>query len=53
MLSGFKQFILRGNVDGLDTRDALRAVLAGSGLNFQLSADRVEIRSSRDESGRE
>jgi hypothetical protein len=37
--------ILRGNVDGLDTRDALRAVLAGSGLNFQVNADRVEISS--------
>lgn len=45
--------ILRGNVDGLDTRDALRAVLAGSGLSFQVSADRVEIRSSRAESRRE
>lgn len=40
-----QSLILRGNVDGLDTQDALRAVLAGSGLNFQLSADRVDIRS--------
>jgi transmembrane sensor len=37
--------ILRGNVDGLDIRDALRAILAGSGLNFQVNGDRVEIRS--------
>ena len=44
--------ILRGNVDGLDTRDALRAVLAGSGLNFQMSGERVEIRSVHAESGR-
>jgi transmembrane sensor len=40
-----RALILRGNVDGLDTRDALRAVLAGSGLNFEMTADRVEIRS--------
>jgi ferric-dicitrate binding protein FerR (iron transport regulator) len=45
--------ILRGNVDGLSTRDALRAVLAGSGLSFQISGDRVDIRSGRADSGRE
>ena len=36
--------ILRGTIDGLDTRQALLAVLAGSGLAFELRADRVEIR---------
>jgi ferric-dicitrate binding protein FerR (iron transport regulator) len=37
--------ILRGSVEGLDTHKALIAVLAGSGLVFDVRADRVEIRS--------
>jgi ferric-dicitrate binding protein FerR (iron transport regulator) len=45
--------ILRGSIHGLDTRDALRAVLAGSGLEFQLAPGRVEIGASRGESSRE
>jgi ferric-dicitrate binding protein FerR (iron transport regulator) len=36
--------ILRGSVEGLDTHKALIAVLAGSGLAFDVRADRVEIR---------
>jgi ferric-dicitrate binding protein FerR (iron transport regulator) len=38
---------LRGSIEGLDTRDALRAVLAGSGLAFALSSGSVEIRVGR------
>jgi ferric-dicitrate binding protein FerR (iron transport regulator) len=36
---------LRGSIEGLDTQDALLAVLAGSGLVFSLDADRIEISS--------
>jgi ferric-dicitrate binding protein FerR (iron transport regulator) len=41
--------ILRGSIDGLDTRDALRVVLAGSGLEFLLAPGHVEIGASRGE----
>jgi transmembrane sensor len=37
---------LRGSIDGLDAQSALRAVLAGSGLAFELYPDRIEVRSS-------
>jgi ferric-dicitrate binding protein FerR (iron transport regulator) len=47
-----RALILRGSIEGLDTRDALRAVLAGSGLEFELASDRVEIRARRSESDR-
>jgi hypothetical protein len=36
--------ILRGSIEGLDTRQALLAVLAGSGLAFDLQSDHVAIR---------
>jgi hypothetical protein len=48
-----RALILRGSIEGLDTRDALRAVLAGSGLEFELGADRVVIRTRHSESVRE
>jgi ferric-dicitrate binding protein FerR (iron transport regulator) len=34
---------LRGSIEGLDTQAALRAVLAGSELRFELHADRIDI----------
>jgi hypothetical protein len=37
---------LGGSIDGLDAQSALRAVLAGSGLAFELYPDRIEVRSS-------
>jgi hypothetical protein len=42
-----RALILRGSIEGLDSRDALRAVLAGSGLAFHLTTDGVEIRTAR------
>lgn len=38
--------ILHGSIEGLAMREALVAVLTGSGLSFELAADRVEIRRS-------
>jgi ferric-dicitrate binding protein FerR (iron transport regulator) len=38
---------LRGTIEGLDTRKALLAVLAGSGLDFTISDDQVVIRASQ------
>jgi ferric-dicitrate binding protein FerR (iron transport regulator) len=35
---------LHGSIEGLGMREALIAVLTGSGLSFELAADRVEIR---------
>jgi ferric-dicitrate binding protein FerR (iron transport regulator) len=43
--------ILRGSIEGLDTRDALLAVLAGSDLVFSLDADRIEIGVGNAETG--
>jgi ferric-dicitrate binding protein FerR (iron transport regulator) len=38
-----RRLTLRGSIEGLDTQAALRAVLAGSELNFELHADRIDI----------
>jgi ferric-dicitrate binding protein FerR (iron transport regulator) len=38
-----RRLTLRGSIEGLDTRAALRAVLAGSELGFELHADRIDI----------
>lgn len=43
-----RSVILRGSIEGLETRKALLAVLAGSGLEFDMHGDRVEIRASRE-----
>jgi ferric-dicitrate binding protein FerR (iron transport regulator) len=40
--------ILRGSIEGLDTRKAMIAVLAGSGLVFEIRGDRVEIRADEE-----
>jgi hypothetical protein len=39
------QIILRGSIEGLDLRAAFHAVLSGSGLDFAVHPDRVDIRS--------
>jgi len=39
-----RSVILHGSIDGLAMREALIAVLTGSGLSFELGADRVDIR---------
>lgn len=39
------QIVLRGSIEGLDLRAAFHAVLGGSGLDFSVHPDRVEIRS--------
>ena len=39
-----RKVTLSGNIDGLDTRQILSAVLTGSGLAFNVRGDRVEIR---------
>jgi len=44
-----RRVILRGSIEGLDTRAALRAVLIGSDLEFELYPERIEIRASRSE----
>jgi ferric-dicitrate binding protein FerR (iron transport regulator) len=41
--------ILRGSIEGLDTSAALRAVLVGGDLQFELRPDRIDIRASRSE----
>lgn len=38
-----KRITLRGSIEGLDTPDALRAVLAGSDLRFEVNTDRIDI----------
>lgn len=38
--------VLHGSIDGLDLRQALTAVLSGSGVSFQLRSDRIEVRES-------
>ncbi|HEY4645787.1 MAG TPA: FecR family protein [Steroidobacteraceae bacterium] len=38
--------VLHGSIEGLAMREALIAVLTGSGLSFELAADRVEIHRS-------
>jgi ferric-dicitrate binding protein FerR (iron transport regulator) len=44
-----RRVTLRGSIEGLDTRAALRAVLVGSDLQFELHPDRIDIRAGRSE----